>query len=184
MTSEGKVTEPNYLRILANQISGKAIQTVMTGSNSVKSMREKIEEVKRERGKSSEIWIVIDLDRRTDSEMSQIYKLAASNRNVHVALSSPCFEFWLLLHFRDGKDVRESVDPRSASAMCLQNLKNVDGWGDYDKSLMGRSITREDILNAVRRAREYDETDGTTWSRRQGTTTFYRLVESYLGIKS
>lgn len=143
---------------MGNQLESGTITTVMSGSNSVKKMERKIIETKQKHGKSCAVWIAIDIDNRSDSQLSEIFKLARSSVNVHVALSNPCFELWLLLHFNDGRDVRDSRDLKTANSMCLQNLKNVEGWNDYAKSVKDYIITRHDILTAAKRAKSYDAT--------------------------
>lgn len=56
------------------------------------------------KGLSVESWIVIDAESYEDEERRQ-YRRAidrASSKKVRVANSSPCFEYWLLLHYVPG----------------------------------------------------------------------------------
>ena len=48
-----------------------------------------------------ELWLVIDRDRWTDAMLSHVAKECAQDDYLHVALSNPCFELWLLLHLVD-----------------------------------------------------------------------------------
>lgn len=45
-----------------------------------------------------ELWLVIDKDRWTDAMLSHVAKECAQDDYLHVAMSNPCFELWLLLH--------------------------------------------------------------------------------------
>jgi len=48
--------------------------------------------------KSDELWMVIDRDSWTN--IPEISALCKAEGNFSLALSNPCFEFWLLLHFK------------------------------------------------------------------------------------
>jgi hypothetical protein len=52
------------------------------------------------RGPDDELWAVIDYDRWGEAKLSRIASLA-QQKQYHLAVSRPCFEFWLLLHHRD-----------------------------------------------------------------------------------
>lgn len=47
-------------------------------------------------GKKDELWMIIDTDDWQD--IPEIIELCKSQGNMYVAVSNPCFEFWLLLH--------------------------------------------------------------------------------------
>lgn len=54
--------------------------------------------------KRDEYWMLIDLDHWVDNQGVDMQDLAVrceSNENFHFALSNPCIELWLLLHFLD-----------------------------------------------------------------------------------
>lgn len=54
---------------------------------------------------SDELWMIIDKDRWRN--IPQIIDLCNEQTNMFVALSNPCFEFWLLLHI---KNINELTD--------------------------------------------------------------------------
>ena len=46
-----------------------------------------------------ELWMIIDRD--SWSNIQEIFDLCIAEGNFHLALSNPCFEFWLLLHIKE-----------------------------------------------------------------------------------
>lgn len=54
---------------------------------------------------SDELWMVIDRDKWEN--IPDISKLCKEEGNFFLALSNPCFEFWLLLHHKELSDFNE-----------------------------------------------------------------------------
>ncbi|AQQ09531.1 hypothetical protein L21SP3_01337 [Sedimentisphaera cyanobacteriorum] len=81
-------------------------------------------------------------------------------------MSNPKFEYWLLLHFEDGKKA-------SDSKTCTKRLKKylVDG-----KNINPAKINRKMILKAVERAKRQNSNPA-GWPKQKGTTV-YRLIEN------
>lgn len=48
-----------------------------------------------------ELWLVIDKDRWPDAMLSHVATECTQDIYMHVAISNPCLELWLLLHFID-----------------------------------------------------------------------------------
>ncbi|MEU7477330.1 RloB family protein [Lentzea sp. NPDC042327] len=87
------------------------------------------------------VWCVVDVD-EFDVEAA---RRAAERADVELAVSEPCFELWLLLHFRDH---RAHIDDGSAACRLVQ--KHVPG---YDKKLDYAAFDHG-VEMAVTRARE------------------------------
>ncbi|QPK79153.1 RloB domain-containing protein [Corynebacterium lizhenjunii] len=65
-----------------------------------------------------EAWVVIDRDDgEKDDFIAAVYSWAAKHANRFVALSSPFFEYWLLLHYEDPKGIASKKE-------CMQRLKH------------------------------------------------------------
>lgn len=122
---------------------------------------------------SDEAWLVVDKDQWTDEQLLQLHEWAEEAGNRGFALSNPKFEFWLLLHFEDGKGV-------SSSQACSQRLKL--HMPNYDKDISRRDISGTMIEKAVKRAKELDTPTCPDWPRTSGTTV-YRLVKNILRIQ-
>lgn len=111
VVTEGKNTEPNYLKALRNRFQ-LAVENVeiyhpngtdpITLTNKAIELREnRKRQAKRENGVPyDEVWVVFDLEKPHD----QRRKLASEAQalpeaaNIKFAISDPCFEYWLLLH--------------------------------------------------------------------------------------
>ena len=123
---------------------------------------------------SDEAWLVVDKDQWTDDQLSQLHEWAQEADNYGLALSNPKFEFWLLLHFEDGRGV-------SNSRICSQRLeRHMPG---YDKGIDAKKIFDCMIKKAIERAKKRDTPACRDWPRTTGTTV-YRLVENILKSRS
>lgn len=181
--SEGKITEPSYIDQLNQIRRDREIKVVMSGSKNVAKIKREVQKIKRTEGQSSEIWIALDMNSRTELQLSELYKIELEYNKVKVALSNPFFEIWLLYHYDDAKDVHESSNPEAAKAQCIRRLKNIEGWENYEKEVGEGLITEQNIAAAIKRAKKHDTPRSKKWPRKLGATTFYRLVESYLNRK-
>jgi len=62
----------------------------------------------------AELWVVFDRDENTPQEVYAAFRLARQN-GIRIAFSHPCFELWLLLHFKNGVP-----GPRAASGSLFR----------------------------------------------------------------
>jgi len=124
-------------------------------------------------------WLVIDKNHWEDSQIQPLHdwtvqQNGASRKtmiNRGLALSNPCFECWLLLHFDDKSPSVE--DCNEYKRLLREHLP------DYDKNLKRHrnKFTRDKIVEAVKRAKTRDRPPCKDWPRTPGVTTVYRLVE-------
>lgn len=112
-----------------------------------------------------EVWCVVDVD-EFDIEAASV---AAQRAGIELAISNPCFEFWLLLHFRDpcgpAKACREIV---SHLSKCLTG---------YDKTKLDFGHFAERVPAAIERASKID-------SAGNPSTGVWRLVEKVVGVSA
>ena len=117
IVTEGVVTEPVYFEFLLSDLQLYAVQVlVMPGRASdprhvIKTAAAKIKEhaCRRRKGelavdepeKFDHVWAVIDTDVAVRNGIWNDVKQLARARKVKLAHSSPCFEYWLLLHLQD-----------------------------------------------------------------------------------
>lgn len=115
---------------------------------------------------ADEAWAVIDYDERPAQMIqSVIDALKDIGKNVHLALSNPNFEFWLLLHFEDGTGVQTKKECNAKIAKYISN---------YDKSIPEKVFAH--IEKAIDRAEAIDKRSNTLWPQKSGTTV-YKLVK-------
>jgi hypothetical protein len=74
------------------------------------------------------------IDRDQWSNIPEISKLCLKEGNFYLALSNPCFEFWLLLHIKDTTEF--SVD----ELIDIFENKKVSKKKTYLKSLLGKLL--------------------------------------------
>jgi len=110
VVTEGTKTEPQYFRALQQHLHLAATQIVVRpadGTDPRSVVRSAMALVRARslgarRGEGvryGETWVVFDSEHRLGSaELTAALDMAAAAK-IHVAMSSPCFEFWLVLHF-------------------------------------------------------------------------------------
>ena len=107
---EGKVTEPKYFRDLQNyeqvrlvevkiDAEGGVPKTIVERAADLKKSAER--EARRQRDdflKYDEVWCVFDIDAHPNVQ-NAIQQ--ARDNGIFTAVSNPCFELWILLHYQD-----------------------------------------------------------------------------------
>ena len=128
MLTEGSVTEPEYVQLVAKdnaEVRARVIARGMTPGQLVQRARKELRASNRARRTDGspdfdEIWCVMDTDEHPDLEEAL---QTAEQSGIRVALSTPCFELWLLLHYREQT---AALDNRGAQQEATQ-LGLVDG---------------------------------------------------------
>ncbi len=174
---EGSKTEPQYFAIF-NQpqsiVLVKCLKRPSTESSPIQVLKKMQNYLRKESlRKTDEAWIVVDRDDWTEDQLKELVEWANKSENHGFALSNPNFEYWLLLHFEDGKGIASSQE-------CLTRLKR--HLPNYKKDIDGKKITLELITNTIARAKQRDVNRSndlpSTWS-----TTVYKLVEKIIDHK-
>lgn len=181
LSTEGKITEPDYFSMFDNDnihikiVKGKSKKTRKSSPDSVlQRMSEYLEEEKLKKEKSDQYWLVIDKDMWLDSQIQPLYAWASEAKNRGFALSNPKFEYWLLLHFEDGKGIRS---PRE----LLDHLnKYLPGYAKHLNDTMLEKLDAS-FQEAIKNAKQKDVPACEDWPKIYGTTV-YRLVEEILKI--
>ncbi|MBL7479569.1 RloB family protein [Legionella bononiensis] len=125
---------------------------------------------------TDEAWLVVDKDSWTDQQLSELFNWSKKSVNFGFALSNPNFEYWLILHFEDGNNIKSASD-------CMVRLNNY--LPDYDKGVdINRIKNIGSIDDAIRRGKNRDNPPCTDWPKTLGSTTVYKLVESIQRAKS
>ena len=112
------------------------------------------------------VWCVFDRDDHAHFNQA---RQTAGDREFELAISNPCFELWLLLHFADSPGMQDRSEIQSR---VRQQLPGYDKHVDFKDFEQG-------YADAVRRARRLDEQaerDGE--QHRNPTTGVWRLTES------
>jgi hypothetical protein len=175
---EGAVTEPEYLQGFRTACSNPRVSIeVYPGKGVPKTIVEVAKEHKkraelraqRERDENlryDSVWCVFDFD--DHPAIPDATQMARDNA-IDLAVSNPCIELWLLLHFQDqpGMQHRDKVD-----ALLKRHVP------DYDKHIDFAAYERG-YCDAVKRARRLDaDAERDNEPGRNPTTGVWRLTES------
>lgn len=149
--------------------------------------------------KDDEFWMVFDVDMNFSTNLCSshsTYKddLCTALRNCeqagfHYAISNPCFEFWLLLHFSELSDEDKSYGvsdaqpyrPRETQKYIIDRLKKV-GCRISKKHLIGVDLREEHLSMAVKRA-EVLHVDKSDLCPKYCVSTIYLLIKQLLSMK-
>lgn len=175
---EGRLTEPQYLtglkiserkpsvEIEIPDVQGTPLTLVKEGVDRKRQSEKESKRQKDEFLKYDEVWCVFDKDEHP--YVPDALQLARSN-GIKIALSNPCFELWLLLHFRDQPGARHRHDVQQ---LVGQHVSGYEKKIDFTNFVDG-------IDDATRRAARLDsdaEEEGELC--RNPTTGVYKLILS------
>ncbi len=173
LSVEGAKTETRYFALYKQFNSIININCIKKGNKSSPQsvLKQMIKYLKdNDIRETDEAWLVVDVDKWQEDDLQKLYEWSKKKKNYGLAVSNPKFEYWLLLHFEDGK--------KAISAnICKERLKKYAP--DYEDNIDAKKFNQESINEAVNRARQQDTPPCNDWPRRKGTTV-YRLVEKIL----
>jgi hypothetical protein len=176
---EGQRTEPNYfeglLRSLGMNPGLVRVVPSQYGSDPLSVVRYAGGLLKQDPDIEA-IWCVFDRDRHTtfDAALQRIAANRARHTRLHAATSTPCFEFWLLLHRRNASSPFRAADGCSECNEVHKAL--LREMPDYDKAahdLFDRF--RPGLDEAITRAQRLAADNARTGSTNPETTV-HQLV--------
>ncbi len=116
IVTEGKITEPTYFRLLRADLQLSAVRVHVQPGETPDARRvvesaaaEAAKQVRRRRrdllgnaepSHFDQVWAVIDTDVPAKQGFWRDVEARAKQLKVNLAHSTPCFEFWLMLHLR------------------------------------------------------------------------------------
>ncbi len=181
VVTEGKVTEPEYLRGFQSACRNPRVTIRVAPEHGVpKTLVELAKQYKevakaeacRERDDNlayDAVWCVFDIDNHPRVGEA---KVMARDNGIRLAISNPCFELWLLLHFRDNPGMK---DRSRVKAMLAKYVSEYDKHVEYAAYSAGYE-------HAVKRAERMDQAaDRARDSGRNPTTSVYQLTELIRG---
>jgi hypothetical protein len=106
--------------------------------------------------------MIIDTDRWKN--IPDIISECKKQSNMFVAVSNPCFEFWLLLHIKDISEYNEELDlilknGKVSSKKNYVDAKIVEILGAYNKSNPKPELFLPTVDFAIEQAKQLDEKD-------------------------
>jgi hypothetical protein len=174
---EGKLTEPSYLRQLQHHVRNRLVHVEIVGPAGVPmtvvqraiELREAADLDAKARKDADlrfdEVWGVFDIDEHP--ALDEAARLAADH-GIELAVSSPCFELWALLHFQEQREQLHRDDAHRALRTYLPR---------YDKELDFRRLVAG-YEDAVLRASELEKLAAAETRRwRNPSSGVFRLTE-------
>ena len=175
---EGTKTEPGYFEDFRQRYR-RVVELELSPGGVPKTLVERAVEKKRDAdakaGKDEnesydEGWCVFDID---DHPKIDDAKQQAKDNGIELAISNPCFELWVLLHFQDQ---RAHISRTQLRIVCRKHLPG------YEKNLPVEKLSPQHD-QAVSRASALDE-----WQQQQGrkdanpSTGVYKLTKVIRGF--
>lgn len=193
IASEGKDTERIYFKALAKEYANPRVHVHILNrcedeknNSSPEHVLKQLNDYKGqyELESDDELWLVIDRDRWTEAMLSHVTKECAQDSYLHVALSNPCFEFWLLLHLVDAtlltsEEQQQWMDNRrrSKNAEPYLKVRLRQEMGSYHEADYDAQMLIEHVEDAIVRARALDKNTTDRWPQTLGTRV-HLLAES------
>ena len=199
IASEGKDTERIYFKALAKEYTNPRVHVHILersvdeqNNSSPEHVLKQLNDYKKlyDLEADDELWLVVDKDQWKDKMLSRVATDCALEVSMHMALSNPCFELWLLLHLEDAV----SLTPEE-QMLWMENRrksKNADPYlkvrlrqrmGSYHESVYDAPTLIAHVETAIERARALDKNHADRWPQTLGTRV-YLLAESVMNKKT
>jgi len=175
---EGERTEPEYIKGFERHVRNATVEVAIPKERGDPRKIVEIAKGHAERAKSEakrqgdsfiafdEVWCVFDRDEH--ERFHDACQMARDN-GFELAVSNPCIELWLILHFRDSPGARHRHDVQKMLAEFIPG---------YDKGL-DFSVVADCVGDATRRARRLDADASDMGEQgRNPTTGVYLLTDS------
>ncbi|SRR6266545_2430194 len=177
IASEDKYAARQYFAFFrSTKIQFKVLETE-DGKSAPEHVLDRLDEYMKEFdiGEGDEFWLVCDCDHWNKS--GHIKNLVGAiqecrQKGIQVALSNPCFELWLLLHFADF--------PPAEKLTCVEVEKQIrKAVGAYDKTkVYNLPIDSEGVKSAVKRSADNQPASSGIPDRPQ--TGVHRIIQDLL----
>jgi len=183
---EGEITESDYFTlVIAPKISGHIslkvnpdLKSLRKGTD-VQSLINWAQAYFHSHGPAAlgdEIWIIADMDENTIAQLqSGVGWAKTSTQPQYLAISTPCFEFWLLCHFENiyilqNARIKENVSYQLKQYNCMRGTDN--------KYIEASKFTLSAINTAIDNARNLIRSSTINCPKPCGSTV-YRLMEKF-----
>lgn len=175
---EGEKTEDSYFKywsrlrrheVIVNIHEFKGADPFSLVTRAAAEQKHEMYEARHQRGEPhDEIWCVFDVD--AHPKLTEAIDLAARH-GIYVAVSNPCFELWLVLHYQDQT---ASIDRHPVQRLAKAHLKCGKA---LSSSVLVELASRYD--SAIRRAQYLDKMhDGNgSGTRANPSSEVWKLVE-------
>ena len=198
IASEGKDTERIYFKALAKEYTNPRVHVHILERSEAEQNNSSPEHVLKQLNDykeqyaleaDDELWLVVDKDRWTEAMLSRVATECAQDDYMHMALSNPCIELWLLLHLVDvtsltSEEQQQWLENRrkSKSADPYLKVRLRQEMGSYHEAAYDAQMLIAHVEEAIERAKTLDKNPTDRWPQTLGTRV-YLLAESVMNRK-
>lgn len=169
IATEGEKTEPAYFGVFHNTRFKVRVIPCERGESAPAAVLARMADFRDQYQLEGddELWLVIDRDKWTEAMLSDVAQQCLAS-NVNLALSNPCFEIWLALHFVS--EIAEDIDSAGAENLIKSLYKN------YSKAKLDAKPLMPMLKTAIDNARSLDHKPDERWPNSVGSRV-YLLAE-------
>jgi hypothetical protein len=190
---EGTKTEPHYLAeiLLAQRIPPQRVKVAPNNGNSPDRVVDHAHTLYGEDAETGDaydkVFCVFDRDAHPSfaPALQRVQELAITGKPFVAVTSTPCFEFWLLLHFDYSDAPFHAAGKKSVGDQAVAQLKKKPGFAKYGKGTKGvYGLLKDKTVNAVDHAKRLRKGVGKEGQRNANPwTNVDELVYLLLGLK-
>ncbi|MFM7599936.1 MAG: RloB family protein [Pseudanabaena sp.] len=174
IATERKDTEKQYFEMFGSRkVKVEILATGDDNKSAPEYVLERLDKFKDlyDFDEEDEFWLVLDVDRWIKKDQLIAVCRQAKQKGYQLAISNPCFEIWLCLHFGD-------LHPENKTCKHFgARLKAI--LGGYNKSNLDVAVYKPNVIDAIARSQSLDLNLNEYWTSQLGTRV-YKLVESIL----
>jgi len=190
---EGMKTEPNYLKELVDSlgIRPQAVKIARNDGSSPDRVVDHALALYKEDSLGGDsfdrVFCVFDRDMHTtfDAAVQRIRDLNGSDKPkpFEAITSSPCFEYWLLLHFGFTDQPFHAAGKKSVCDKLIVQLRTKPGFRDYGKGQQGVYALLKDKTSAAIAAAKQVRQSAEATGQKNPLTHIDTLVEALLALQ-
>jgi hypothetical protein len=179
IATEGKETEKQYFSLFhSTRIKIEILATGEDNKSAPQYVLDRLDEFANKYDLTDEdsLWLMVDTDRWIDRHKVKNFRVVcqeARKKGYYLAISNPCFEVWLYLHFD------ELIGEFKLCKEIEAKIRNK--VGSYNKSNLDLSLYEDKINDAIARAKALDTNPRQYWIKSTGTRV-YKIVEVLLPL--
>jgi hypothetical protein len=172
---EGVASEPDYIRglkRLEHIRRNAAIKIeIDPGSGVPLTLVERAVDRKRSDDEVDEVWCVFDVEAPQPHPHLDRALVLAQDNGIRLALSNPCFELWLILHFEERTAFMLTKDAESRS-------RHLEGRSGKRLEPAAYMPHRHIAVQRARSLTERHDRDGTAFPKDNPSSSMYAFLES------
>lgn len=180
---EGEITEVRYFEQVKALLRHRFVLELLPpkdGKSSPQHVLDRLLDSNLQKDSQCHKWYVGDVDRWLGNGELQKVVSDCRSQGIHLAISNPCFEIWLLLHFLEPDHLNFADGGRPKTSRQFKKLYGrIKNEGGRDFFEPGSS--EDQVRQAGRRAKAHDPDPKKNWPQAKGTHV-YKLIERWFEI--